>query len=348
MSGSHLTSRLVPAACLIAALALPFVAPTYYVQFASKAMIMGMLAMALNLAVGQGGMVSLCHAAFFGLAGYVLALVAGRYDPPSLLTTLPVAVAASAFAALVIGALALRTRGVYFIMVTLAFGEMLFYFFHDTKFAGGSDGAFVYFKPVLEIAGVTLLDLDKPSVFYFVVLALLVGTIALLTMLARSPFGHALSAARDNERRQENVHRLARTLIRAPSLAGVAAGLAKCMQEDFGIDAALIGIGAAHYKRHDIDGIVSIEAEGRIARAFEDFFRTRLIECGPIEADKARLLFPKAAEIRSAAIVPLEKEKSLGFVALGSRDAERFAPRQGKLFLELTADLVAAAVRART
>src|SRR5690349_5836434 len=134
-------SWLVPAACLVAALALPFIAPTYYVQFASKAMIMGILAMALNLAVGQGGMVSLCHAAFFGLAGYVLALVAGRYDPPSLLTTLPIAVAASAFAALVIGALALRTRGVYFIMVTLAFGEMLFYFFHDTKFAGGSDGA---------------------------------------------------------------------------------------------------------------------------------------------------------------------------------------------------------------
>src|SRR3546814_11545717 len=84
------------------------------------------------------------------------------------------------------------------------------------------------------------------------------------------------------------------------------------------------------------------------SHAFENFFRTRLIECGPIEADKAQLLFPKSEAIQSAAIVPLEKEKSLGFVALGSRDAERFAPRQGKLFLELTADLVAAAVRART
>lgn len=156
-----------------------------------------------------------------------------------------------------------------------------------------------------------------------------------------------LEAARENERRQENVHRLARTLIRAPTLAGVAAGLAKCMREDFDIDATLIGIGATHYKRHDIDGVVPIDADGKLARAFEDFFRTRLVECGPISEDKAKLLFPKA-EVRSAAIVPLEKEKSLGFVALGSRDAERFAPRQGKLFLELTADLVAAAVRART
>ncbi|MFT4045776.1 MAG: DUF484 family protein [Solimonas sp.] len=157
-----------------------------------------------------------------------------------------------------------------------------------------------------------------------------------------------LEAACDNERRQENVHRLARTLIRAPSLAAVAAGLVKCMREDFDIDAALIGIGAAHYKRHDIDGIVPIEDDGRFARALENFFRTRLIECGPIDAERAKLLFPKAEGIRSAAIVPLEKEKSLGFVALGSREAERFVPRQGKLFLELTADLVAAAVRART
>jgi branched-chain amino acid transport system permease protein len=228
MSGSsNMASRLVPALLLVAALALPFVAPTYYVQFASKAMIMGILAMALNLAVGQGGLVSLCHAAFFGLAGYVLALVAGRYDPPSLLTTLPLAVAASAFAALVIGALALRTRGVYFIMVTLAFGEMMFYFFHDTQFAGGSDGAFVYFKPVLDIAGVQLLDLDKPLVFYFVVLALLIGTIALLTMLVRSPFGHALSAARDNERRALSLgFPVFRVRLIAFAISGALAGLA--------------------------------------------------------------------------------------------------------------------------
>jgi branched-chain amino acid transport system permease protein len=228
MSGSsNMASRLVPTLLLVAALALPFVAPTYYVQFASKAMIMGILAMALNLAVGQGGLVSLCHAAFFGLAGYVLALVAGRYDPPSLLTTLPLAVAASAFAALVIGALALRTRGVYFIMVTLAFGEMMFYFFHDTQFAGGSDGAFVYFKPVLDIAGVQLLDLDKPLVFYFVVLALLIGTIALLTMLVRSPFGHALSAARDNERRALSLgFPVFRVRLIAFTISGALAGLA--------------------------------------------------------------------------------------------------------------------------
>ena len=157
-----------------------------------------------------------------------------------------------------------------------------------------------------------------------------------------------LEAARDNERRQDHVHRLARTLIRAPSLAAVAAGLGKCMREDFDIDESLIGISTSHYKRHDIDGVVPVEGDGKLARAFENFFRTRLIECGPITPDRAKLLFPKAAKpILSAAMVPLEKEKSLGFVALGSREAERFQPRQGRMFLELTADLLAAAIRAR-
>ncbi|ABD09343.1 inner-membrane translocator [Rhodopseudomonas palustris HaA2] len=198
---SLIRSSALPAICLIAALALPFVVPVYYVQFASKALILGVLAMALNLVVGQGGLVSLCHAAFFGLAGYVLALMSPKYDAASLLLTWPAAVLAASFAALVIGALALRTRGVYFIMVTLAFGEMLFYLFHDADFAGGSDGAFINVKPELVIAGVRLLDLDKPLTFYFLVLGVTVAAIALLVTVVRSPFGHALAAARDNERR---------------------------------------------------------------------------------------------------------------------------------------------------
>lgn len=119
--------------------------------------------MSLNLVVGYGGLVSLCHAAFFGIAGYVLALASPKYDPASLWWTLPLAVAASAAAAAVIGSLALRTRGIYFIMVTLAFGEMLFFLFHDSKFAGGSDGAFIYNKPSMMLGNITLLDLENPG-----------------------------------------------------------------------------------------------------------------------------------------------------------------------------------------
>ncbi len=157
-----------------------------------------------------------------------------------------------------------------------------------------------------------------------------------------------MDSARDNEKRADNVHRLARTLIRAPSLGGVIAGLARCMREDFGIEETVVGVASSACKRHDIEGLVVIEPDSRLARTFENIFRTRLIECGPLEADRAPVLFPKAAEPPlSVALVPLEKDKSLGFVALGSRDPARFQPRQGKLFLEMTAELVAAALRAR-
>jgi branched-chain amino acid transport system permease protein len=213
--------RLIVAAIIVVAIVLPFVVPVYYVQFASKVLIIGMLAMGLNLAVGHGGMVSLCHAAFFGVAGYALALMTPKYDPASLWLTLPVAVAASAVVALAVGALALRTRGVYFIMVTLAFGEMLFYLFHDTSIAGGSDGAFVNSKPKIAIAGHQLLDLEKPLVFYFVVLAFLIAAMALIGMLIRSPFGHALAAARDNERRARS---LGFPIFRLRLMAFVASG----------------------------------------------------------------------------------------------------------------------------
>ena len=217
----------IPVVLLVAAVALPFVVPTYYVQFVSKAFIMGILAMALNLAVGHGGMVSLCHAAFFGLAGYVLALLSPGYDPASLLLTLPAAMLAAAAAALVIGALALRTRGVYFIMVTLAFGEMLFFLFHDTGIAGGSDGAYVNAKPEIAIAGHRLLDLASPMAFYFVVLFFLIATIAVLTMLVQSPFGHALAAARDNERRARSLgFPIYRIRLIAFVVSGAIAGLA--------------------------------------------------------------------------------------------------------------------------
>lgn len=157
-----------------------------------------------------------------------------------------------------------------------------------------------------------------------------------------------MEAARGNEKRAESVHKLARTLMRAPSLAGVVAGLRQCMREEFDVDETFIGLNSRHFKRHDIGGLISLEADGKIAKAFENFVRTRLIECGPVAEAQAKLLFPGAKTLPlSAAIVPLEKEKNLGMIAFGSREPERFQPRQGKLFLEMTADLVAAAVRAR-
>lgn len=154
--------------------------------------------------------------------------------------------------------------------------------------------------------------------------------------------------ARANEQRADKMLKLSLNLIRAPSLAAIAVALRTAMRDDFDVDDVFLGLNSAIYKRHDIDGIVPVTPDGAIARAYDNFLRTRLIECGPIDAERAKLLFPKTdATILSAAVVPLEKDKHLGFIALGSREAERFQPRQGKLFLEMTAELVSAAVRTR-
>ncbi len=125
MHRSSASSALL-AGLLVAAVALPFLAPGYYVQFASKAILIAMLALSLNLVVGYGGMVSMCHAAFFGLAGYMLGFMTPEGAGAILWLALPATLVIVAVVAALIGALSLRTRGIYFIMVTLAFGEMLF------------------------------------------------------------------------------------------------------------------------------------------------------------------------------------------------------------------------------
>jgi branched-chain amino acid transport system permease protein len=197
-------SRLTVAALLIVLLllvSLPFVAGTYYVQFATKVLIMAIFAMSLNLLVGYTGLVSLGHAAFFGVAGYILALSTPQYEAANFWLSLVLSVSGAALLALLIGALVLRTAGIYFIMATLAFAQMLYYLFHDTGVAGGSDGIYIYVRPAADIAGWQPFDLDKVPHLYFLVLALFAGVMILLRTIMRSPFGHVLSGIRVNEHR---------------------------------------------------------------------------------------------------------------------------------------------------
>lgn len=201
MYSTHHTNRLQIMLLLALALVLPLIVPTYYTQFASKAMLISILALSLNLVVGHGGLVSLCHGAFFGLGGYMLGFMSPDDSGASLLVSVPVTLIAVGTVAAVIGYFSLRTRGIYFIMVTLAFGEMLFYLFHDTKMAGGSDGLYIYIKPELFIGNISLLDLENVSTFYYVILGCLTASIGLVSMITSSPFGHALIAAKENEQR---------------------------------------------------------------------------------------------------------------------------------------------------
>jgi branched-chain amino acid transport system permease protein len=190
---------------LLVLLALPFLAEKFTVQFCTRVLIMAILAMSLNLLVGFTGLVSLGHAAFFGVAGYALALAAPQYQAANLWLTLPLAMGVSGALALVIGFLVLRTSGVYFIMATLAFAQMLFYLFHDTAIAGGSDGIYVYVRPEAVLFGWKLFDLEKFGHLYFVVLACFVAAFAFVWKLRDSLFGQVIAGIRLNEHRMRSL-----------------------------------------------------------------------------------------------------------------------------------------------
>lgn len=221
------TLRVLLLVGLVALIAFPAVAEKFYLQLFAKIMIMAVFAMSLDLLVGFTGLVSFGHAAFFGLGAYTLWLLSPEYDAASLWLSLPVALAAAALAALVIGVLVLRSSGVYFIMATLAFAQMLFYYVTSAKFLGGSDGAYIYVKPAATLFGLTPFDLDRPADFYYVALAAMVGTYLLLGVVLRSLFGHVVLGIRGNERRMRSLgYATFRYKLAAFVIAGALAGLA--------------------------------------------------------------------------------------------------------------------------
>jgi branched-chain amino acid transport system permease protein len=216
---------LVPVAGAVLLALLPGLLTPYTHDLVVKISLYAIFALSLELLVGMTGLVSLGHAAFLGIGAYVTAMAATSVT--SLPMLLAMAVGAAALYALFVGVLSLRTKGIYFIMVTLAFAQMAYFVFHDTKLAGGSDGMFLYSKPTLTLAGRTLLDLDDKRQLYYAVLAALVFTYTLLALIRRSRFGHALSGIRANEQRMRAAgYRTTAYKLAAFVLAGALAGLA--------------------------------------------------------------------------------------------------------------------------
>ena len=212
---------------LIALALLPFVAEKFTVQFATRILIMAIFAMSLNLLVGHAGLVSLGHAAFFGIAGYCLALSSPQYQAANFWTSLPLAMMAAGALALVIGALVLRTSGIYFIMATLAFAQMLYFLLHDTSIGGGSDGMYIYVRPDAGLFGWRAFDLDKFGDFYFVVLALFLIVFGFIGMLRASLFGRVIAGIRVNEQRMRSLgFATFRYKLACFVIAGMLAGLA--------------------------------------------------------------------------------------------------------------------------
>lgn len=174
----------------------PLVLSRYVTTTLTEILIFGIFAMSLDLLVGYAGLVSLGHAASFGIAAYAVGLLS-IHAGTSLVLTLPAGLAAGAAAALLIGVFALRAAGVYFLMLTLAFAQMAFAVAHQwAELTGGTNGLSGIPRPV-----VPGLDLGGTIPFYYLVLVLFCAIAALLGRIVGSPFGAALVGIRENESR---------------------------------------------------------------------------------------------------------------------------------------------------
>ena len=191
----------LPLAAAVVLAALPLVLSPYLQELVLKIAIYAIFALSLELLVGWTGLISLGHAAFYGIGAYITVLASSESEAASIAVLLPLAMLGAGAYALVVGALSLRTKGVYFIMVTLAFAQMAYFVFHDTGIGGGSDGIFLAIRPLLQVGGQVLLDLEKPLHMYWLVIGCLAACYALLVLIQRSRFGHALAGIRANEQR---------------------------------------------------------------------------------------------------------------------------------------------------
>jgi branched-chain amino acid transport system permease protein len=193
----------------------------FYISFAARVLIYAMAAASLNLVLGYGGMVSFGHAAFFGAGAYIVAILAVEGVSSAWLAW-PAAVGVAALAALAIGAVSLRTRGVYFIMITLAFAQMMYYVFVSLKTYGGDDGVSLPGRS----SGFGV-DLRGDLVWYYLVLALLAAVLYLLHRLVHSRFGRVIEAIRENETRAAAIgYPVYRYKLLCFVISGAIAGLA--------------------------------------------------------------------------------------------------------------------------
>ena len=213
------TLAVVAVLALLPALALAVGQP-FYVVFATRVLIYALIATSLNLLIGYVGLVSFGHAAFVGAGAYTVAVLMAAGIASAWLLW-PAAIVVAALLALLIGAISLRMRGVYFIMITLAFAQMVYYLVVSLRVLGSDDGLTLSARPTLG-----LVSLDRDASFYYVALAILLAALLGMRALLNAPFGRALQGIRDNETRMEAIgFPVYRLKLIAFVIAGAAAGL---------------------------------------------------------------------------------------------------------------------------
>jgi branched-chain amino acid transport system permease protein len=206
----------------------------FYIGQFRRILIFAIVAISLDLILGYGGMVSLGHAAFFGVGAYVVAILNWHADREvplfglmlgthNVLITWTAAMAVSAFLALLIGLISLRTTGIFFIMITLAFAQMVYFFFVSLRAYGGDDG--LRFPGDTMVLGV--IDTENDVAFYYLVFAILCAVLYLCRRLVNSRFGLVIQGCRENERRMRALgFPTYKYKLAAFVLAGAIAGLA--------------------------------------------------------------------------------------------------------------------------
>lgn len=199
---SALKRHLVPALLFLAFALVPLVArsggESYVLSLIARVMILGIAALSLDLILGFGALISFGHAAFLGIGAYAVGILAA-HGIDEVLPQLAVALAGSAFFALLTGAISLRTKGVYFIMITLAFGQMLYFLVVSLSAYGGDDGMTLASKST--VFGSNALDDDH--VFHYVALGCLLGAYLICRSVVASRFGRVLRGTRENPVRMQ-------------------------------------------------------------------------------------------------------------------------------------------------
>ena len=204
MTVSFSVKNLVAAAVVTFLVALPLYSALsgniFILTLFTRIIILALAAVSLNLIMGYGGMMSFGHAAYLGIGGYAVGMLA-QEGIGSGFVQFPVALAASALYALVIGALSLRTRGVYFIMITLAFAQMAYYVASGLSRYGGDDGLTVYKRS--DFGG--LINLNNRVQFYYFCLFCMLGVVVLIWRIVNSRFGLVVQGLRSNEQRMQAI-----------------------------------------------------------------------------------------------------------------------------------------------
>ena len=172
-----------------------------YTQLGSRVLIMALAAMSLNFLLGYTGVLSFGHAAYFGLGAYGMGLTI-KYLVPSTLAGMAVGVFAGAAAAAIIGLLIVHLRGIYFAMVTIAFGQVFYFIaYRWNNVTGGDDGLSGWNRQPIDLGFTTVDILHNQKAFYYLVFVCFLASVAIMAALLRSPFGRTLLAVRENERR---------------------------------------------------------------------------------------------------------------------------------------------------